>query len=66
VRVRRSLFFIAIMLTSVPTAALRQAADKLPRTYEFIRKSTPPRLGRLLITDNASTPSPEAEATSRS
>src|ERR1700722_19344904 len=31
------------------TLALREAADKLPSTYEFISRSSPPRLGRLLI-----------------
>jgi len=29
--------------------ALRQAADKLPTTMEFITRSTPPRLGNLVL-----------------
>ncbi|KAF8877183.1 mitochondrial ribosomal protein L16 [Infundibulicybe gibba] len=29
--------------------ALRQAADKLPTTMEFINRSTPPRLGNLVL-----------------
>ncbi|KZT22784.1 ribosomal protein L16 [Neolentinus lepideus HHB14362 ss-1] len=33
--------------------ALRQAADKLPTTMEFITKKSPPRLGNLLITPEA-------------
>jgi hypothetical protein len=29
--------------------ALRQASDKLPTTMEFVNRSTPPRLGRLVV-----------------
>ncbi|THH19640.1 hypothetical protein EW146_g1570 [Bondarzewia mesenterica] len=35
--------------------ALRQAADKLPTTMEFINRSAPPRLGNLLITSDVPT-----------
>jgi len=38
--------------------ALRQAADKLPSTMEFITRKTPPRLGNTLVIP----PTPEAEA----
>ncbi|EPQ53868.1 hypothetical protein GLOTRDRAFT_130816 [Gloeophyllum trabeum ATCC 11539] len=39
--------------------ALRQAADKLPTTMEFITKRSPPRLGNMLITpETANVPAP--------
>lgn len=41
--------------------ALRQAADKLPTIMEFITRSTPPRLGNLVLQPDPSTdqlPSP--------
>jgi len=41
--------------------ALRQAADKLPSTTEFITRSTPPRLGNKLL--YPPTPVPEMTAT---
>ncbi|OJA09069.1 hypothetical protein AZE42_06765 [Rhizopogon vesiculosus] len=34
---------------SSPLTALRQAADKLPTIMEFITRSTPPRLGNLVL-----------------
>jgi len=34
---------------STPLTALRQAADKLPTIMEFITRSTPPRLGNLVL-----------------
>jgi hypothetical protein len=34
--------------------ALRLAADKLPSLMEFVTRSSPPRLGRLLITPGKS------------
>jgi ribosomal protein L16/L10AE len=40
--------------------ALRQASTKLPTKMEFINRSTPKRLGNLLITDEAETSIPEA------
>jgi hypothetical protein len=44
--------------------ALRQASDKLPTQMEFINRSTPPRLGNLLIhPPSPPTLSPAAEAT---
>jgi hypothetical protein len=42
--------------------ALRQAACMLPTTMEFINRKTPPRLGSLLITPEA-TDSPDSTST---
>jgi hypothetical protein len=44
-----------LFYVTCPTA-LRQAADKLPTTYEFISRSSPPRLGRLLLPTTPSEP----------
>ncbi|KAG2060641.1 mitochondrial 54S ribosomal protein YmL47 [Suillus hirtellus] len=40
--------------------ALRQAADKLPTIMEFITRSTPPRLGNLVLQPEPSTDQPSS------
>lgn len=47
---REGAFIPSVLIRpSHPVIALRQAASKLPTIMEFIRRSTPPRLGNLVL-----------------
>lgn len=48
------------MVSTNTIAALRQAANKLPVLTEFISRTSPPRLGNLIIVESETeeTPSP--------
>lgn len=42
-------FFYRTLTTRPPHSVLRQAASKLPTKMEFINRTTPPRLGNLVL-----------------
>ena len=56
-----TIMLTTITLLSSSITALRQASNKLPVLTEFISKSSPPRLGNLIITPEESETEVEKE-----